>query len=174
MRRLPALRPLSREHHTGLVIAKHARTAAAGPEAAQVAAWVELQARFETDLAPHFALEESGLLAALAAAGETTLVARTRAEHAALRELIAAAPPGDLTAFADLLARHIRFEEAELFPCAERLLDAPTLARLAELHATAPRPGCALRPPPAASANAPSEDPPESRPPGHQHAPRRS
>ncbi|TVQ85187.1 MAG: hemerythrin domain-containing protein [Chromatiaceae bacterium] len=145
MRRIPPLRRLSREHHTGLVLAKRARAAAAGPAPVQAAAWAELRARFDAELAPHFALEEQGLLAAMAAAGETALVARTLAEHAALRELIAAEQPAHLATFSDLLTAHIRFEEAELFAAAQRVLDAPTLARLAELHAAAPAPRCALR-----------------------------
>lgn len=143
MYRDPALRRLSSEHHTALVLAKRAREALAGGDPA--AAWETLQGHFAEALEPHFLLEEGGLLPVLAAAGESALVARTRAEHKAMRELIHAGGPADLVTFAGLLADHIRFEEKELFAAAQRVLDAGQLAALAALHADTPPPACPIR-----------------------------
>jgi hypothetical protein len=64
-------------------------------------------------------------------------LARLRAEHAELYRLLerarTATPPdlrSHLGAFADLLERHVRWEERELFPYVESQLDGPTLARI--------------------------------------------
>lgn len=124
------------EHHMGLVLARRARASADDPGPA----WEALRERFAAELDAHFILEEQGLLPALTAVGERELVERTLAEHRSLRALIATGGPADLTAFALLLADHIRFEEDELFATAERILSDENLAALEALHASAPRP----------------------------------
>ncbi|MBV5273117.1 MAG: hemerythrin domain-containing protein [Lamprocystis purpurea] len=141
MQRSAALKRLSSEHHLGLVIARRAREARDNPEAA----WGELRRRFADELEPHFQLEERGLLPAMQAAGEQTLVERTLADHQAMRALIDAGGPETLAAFAQLLADHIRFEETELFETAQRILGAEALAAIQDLHAQ--EPGTACRPP---------------------------
>jgi iron-sulfur cluster repair protein YtfE (RIC family) len=138
MRRCAALKRLSSEHHSGLVIARRARVAAPAPEAA----WVELRQRFADELEPHFQLEERGLLPALQAAGEQTLVERTLAEHRALRDLIDGGGPADLDAFAQLLTGHIRFEENALFAMAQRVLGPDALAAIQDLHEREAGPSC--------------------------------
>jgi hemerythrin-like domain-containing protein len=62
---------------------------------------------------------------------------RLRVEHAQLRELVEAAGSGDpleqraaLAGFAELLERHVRWEERELFPYAEGHVDPETLATI--------------------------------------------
>jgi hemerythrin-like domain-containing protein len=129
MRRHPALRDLSSEHHAGLVLVRRARRAAqlAAPQAA--VAWQEVRHRFYGELEAHFTAEEQGLLPALREAGETALVERTLREHAALRALIADRQPR-LQQFAEMLGAHIRFEERELFETAQRLLDDQVLRAL--------------------------------------------
>jgi hemerythrin-like domain-containing protein len=64
-------------------------------------------------------------------------MSRLREEHGELSRLIEAARsgrPGDqrghLSAFADLLERHVRWEERELFPYAEGHVDEATLATI--------------------------------------------
>ncbi len=130
MKRHPALRDLSSDHHIGLVLARKARQAADGNPRDRLHAWTTLVARFRAELEPHFQLEEEGLLPAMRRAGETLLVERTLTEHAALRDLVADARSENLAGFAELLVAHIRFEEKALFERAQQLLD---LGQLAEL-----------------------------------------
>jgi hemerythrin-like domain-containing protein len=82
---------------------------------------------FAAELEPHFMIEESSLLPAMAQAGEEALVARTLREHAELRALLGRVldPDADATtllSFADLLSAHVRFEERELFEVAQQRL----------------------------------------------------
>jgi hypothetical protein len=134
--RSAALRDLSDEHHAALVLALRARRAAAGGDAGAVAAlWAEAERVHAAELAPHFAIEERWLAPPLAAAGGAALAERLRADHAALRAALApGAPRGAeaLAAFAERLNVHVRFEERELFPAAERSLPAAALAAVAE------------------------------------------
>jgi hemerythrin-like domain-containing protein len=131
MKRHPSLVRLSREHHPALVLANRAcRLGAAGGEPA-MAMTAEVARALADELDPHFRIEEDGLLPALALAGQTALVERTLAEHEALRALaagIAAGDPAGLGRFGELLEAHVRFEERELFPTAETVLSAETLA----------------------------------------------
>jgi hemerythrin-like domain-containing protein len=125
MKRAEALVGLSREHHTALSLAQRARRAAAEGGAAAAAMAATVAGRFRAELKPHFDEEEAWLLPALAQAGEAALVARTLADHAALAGLAArllapGAAPDTLRAFAERLIEHVRFEERELFPAAER------------------------------------------------------
>jgi hemerythrin-like domain-containing protein len=125
MKRDPRLQGLSSEHHHGLVLAR--RAAQGRVDAAEV------RRRFDAELRPHFAVEEEVILPALEAAGEVAFVERTRADHARLRELLAAAErgePGRLAEFAETLERHIRFEERELFPAVEARLSQEQLDRV--------------------------------------------
>lgn len=131
MKRDPALRNLSSEHHSGLVLARHIRKASASPEFQPAAACADLIERFQHELEPHFQKEEQGLLPALLAAGEHGLVERTLQQHRALRELVMKADPDNLLRFAQLLSDHIRFEEKELFEGAQRRLSPDQLATLA-------------------------------------------
>ncbi len=140
MKRIPALRRLSADHHRGLVLARQARTTSDAS-----LTWGEIQRQFRVELDPHFELEENGLLPALSAVGELELVERTLAEHRAMRALIATGGPADLERFAALLDDHIRFEEAVLFETAQRLLSSEALARIQDLHEQAAAPSCTIR-----------------------------
>jgi hemerythrin-like domain-containing protein len=137
MKRSRELKPLSSEHHQALLVAFQLKKALEGhPEAAgaprDLPGLVSLARRFEGQVfAAHAAAEEALLGAHLAAPDR----ARLAAEHAELKALVAharAAAPGEqrsaLAAFADLLERHVRWEERELFPYAEAHLDAAALA----------------------------------------------
>jgi len=130
MKRHPALRQLSSDHHTGLVLARKARQAAKGSIHDQQDAWTTLVVGFHAELEPHFQTEEAGLLVALRRAGENELVERTLTEHADMRGLIAQDRPENLARFAELLTAHIRFEEQQLFARAQELLEADQLPGL--------------------------------------------
>src|SRR5699024_3719240 len=80
MYRDPRLRGLSSEHHQALVLAVTLKKAAKSGDAAMLdAAAKELAERFETELDPHFIVEEELLLPALRARGssEYDLIERT-------------------------------------------------------------------------------------------------
>jgi hypothetical protein len=113
VKRSDALRPLSDDHHRALVLARRAKRALAKT-------WPDVVAFFASDLEPHFQTEERWLFPLLDAAGELGLAERARADHARLRALVRAAAPS--AEFATALEEHVRFEERELFPVAERLL----------------------------------------------------
>ena len=127
MKRHQQLQDLSREHHGALQLALHAKRAAQSGDAAQVAvsalACVDV---FPRELDPHFIVEETTLLPALAQQGEQLLVQRTLAEHEELRRLVAQLAQPDaatLKSFAELLTAHVRFEERELFEVAQKYME---------------------------------------------------
>lgn len=134
MRRSAALRDLSDDHHVALVLALRARRSAVGGDAQAIAAaWLDAERRLEVELEPHFAIEERWLAPPLEAAGEAALTARLHDDHAALRAALAPDAPRDaaaLAAFGERLAAHVRFEERELFPIAERRLPVAALAAI--------------------------------------------
>lgn len=136
MKRSNELRDLSSDHHRGLALARMARRSASGrgdPPTAE--AWMEIVETFRVELEPHFRVEESALAPALEARGEPAMVRRLLEEHAVLRAFVspgAGRTSADLANFGELLERHIRFEERELFEAAQRLLSAEELAVVAK------------------------------------------
>lgn len=146
IKRSPALKPLSSEHHQALLMAfqaKHAsegRTVAGAP--VDLDAHVNQLQRFASDsLSPHFAAEESVLGPLLDPPDSQRLME----EHRQLRETLAAllsATNDDerratLGLFGTLLEAHVRWEERELFGRIEASLSAQGLqelgAKLAEV-----------------------------------------
>ncbi|MDG3063641.1 hemerythrin domain-containing protein [Thauera mechernichensis] len=116
MKRHPHLVQLSREHHAALRLGRHLL---AGGAAA------ELRAEHAALLA-HFAEEEDELAPMLERHGHGALATRLRAEHVHLRSLFKAAVNGGAEAEAEAgqaLIDHVRFEERELFPVIETLLE---------------------------------------------------
>ena len=133
------LRPLSSEHHQALLVAFQVKKSLEGHSEAAGAprdlpGLVSLARRFEGQVFTAHASAEEALL------GEHLPVAdrvRLESEHAELKELVElarTAAPGEqrasLAAFAELLERHVRWEERELFPYAESTLDAAALAAI--------------------------------------------
>lgn len=55
MQRDPNLIHLSREHHTGLVLAKRARALPSADPTTRERGWAEIQTRFADELDPHLA-----------------------------------------------------------------------------------------------------------------------
>jgi hypothetical protein len=128
VKRRPALRQLSREHHGALVLAL--RITRAGDATAVAHLMATVPDVFAREFEPHFGDEEAHLLPGLAAAGAHALVRRTQEEHHRLRGLVARIAAGDaasLGQFAEALRAHVRFEEHELFVAAETLLPAEIL-----------------------------------------------
>ena len=128
MKRRPALRQLSREHHGALALALRITRAGDATTVARLMATVP--DFFTLELEPHFRDEEAHLLPGLAAAGAHALVRRTLEEHHRLRGLAARVAAGDaasLSQFGEALRAHVRFEEHELFPTAETVLPAEIL-----------------------------------------------
>ena len=130
MKRAAELAPLSRDHHLALEHALKLRRASEEDVAAVVAA---LLVFLVTDGRAHFAQEET-LLAPRVPTDCAELAGRMRAEHGEiLRRAEALGRRPDVASareLGELLSRHVRFEERELFPLLERRLPA---ARLLEL-----------------------------------------
>jgi len=127
MKRDERLKSLSRDHHHALVLA---RRATAEGHAAPPSLATELAATFEREIEPHFRVEEEVLLPALRAKGRADLVDRTVREHEELRTLALGAREGRtglLEELGTLLTAHVRFEERELFPACEAVLEASIL-----------------------------------------------
>jgi len=133
MKRAPALQPLSRDHLQALLAAKRLRstTDAAAANRDFLAFW-------ESEGQHHFRVEEEVLLPgwALHSAVDRVAVARMLDEHLtirreALRAAAGEASVAELRDLGQLLNRHVRFEERELFPMIEAALDPDSLRRLA-------------------------------------------
>lgn len=138
MKRDPNLQDLSRDHHHALVLARRAERASVDGDDDEVASmWEAVAAAFDADIGPHFEVEEQHLLPPLEAAEEEELVRHIRSDHQRLRELLAQTGNDRerLREFGQLLRVHVRFEESELFPAAEKVLGAAELAAVAEASA---------------------------------------
>lgn len=147
-RRHASLIPLSRDHHAALALAfRLQHPAPPGPVTPVTPASTphdraqEVLAAFTTRLAPHFRAEEEALFPALRArlapsAAEHLLLDALTDDHrrmTALRDQVAATADEDavgplLAAFADVLERHVRREERELFSRFDELVPDPTEA----------------------------------------------
>ena len=132
MWRDPSLIPLSHQHHNGLalcVLSRRALAADSSPESVAKAARKVID-RYEIELANHFEIEEQVLFPLC---GTIPLVAELVAEHRALEsyvgQLRAAPSPELIEQFCDLLSRHIRREENELFERVQRELPREALDR---------------------------------------------
>jgi hemerythrin-like domain-containing protein len=110
------LAPLSREHHDGLLFVWKIRQGLQNKvdydRLRSYTHWF-----WQNHMKPHFFQEERILLPYLPA--EHQLAAQLKNEHAHIRELIIEIDkhhdPRNLTILCDLLDKHIRFEERELF-----------------------------------------------------------
>ncbi|GAB4223410.1 MAG: hypothetical protein Kow0062_23500 [Acidobacteriota bacterium] len=119
------------------MLARRALRSLEGADEDVDAMWAEISTVFSRDLLPHFEIEERYLLVALDQAGAKVLSDAVRAQHARLRELVAAGSRSreHLREFGELLRDHVRFEERRLFPAAEQRLDEHQLAQVARASA---------------------------------------
>jgi iron-sulfur cluster repair protein YtfE (RIC family) len=134
--RHPTLIPLSHDHHHGLALALRCRKQAlgqmkpTGPSGLRERA-EECKQFFSNHLLAHFRAEEEALFPALreSVAESVTLIEDLLKEHKEFGQRIAQVEAGKnlskaLFEFGDLLERHIRKEERELFPLYERHIEA--------------------------------------------------
>jgi hemerythrin-like domain-containing protein len=142
MKRHPALIPLSRDHHDGLVQAVRLRRAAADRDAAaRLAAAREFVEFFRNDERVHLRDEEEELFPLLLrhVQSQPAPLREARLQHVQLegfaRTLDIAVAAGivdreTLAAAGGLLEAHIRLEERQLFPLIEELVPDDELRRL--------------------------------------------
>lgn len=133
---------LSHQHHQGLFAALQLKRARNETVAEARRAFLDF---FEREGARHFRAEEELLLPAYArhTAVEAPEIVRVLTEHVDLRrrgqDLAAGADPDPaaLRELGELLERHIRFEERELFPMIEAALPDDELSQLGAAFARA-------------------------------------
>jgi hemerythrin-like domain-containing protein len=139
MRRSRELKPLSSEHHQALLVAFQLKKGLAGhAESAgapkDLPGLLGLARKFDEQILRTHVRAEEELFVGLIRSQDLTRLRSEHAELARLLELARTAQPGDLrahlAAFADLIERHVRWEERELFPYAEGHVDEATLARI--------------------------------------------
>lgn len=133
LERHPLLRPLSREHHHGLLLCwRIRRDLVERTDHDQVLA--ECRALFHSELLPHFAVEEEVVFPVL---GSThPLVQRAIAEHRRLARLFQPTddPRTTLGRIEQELEAHIRFEERVLFQLVQEQATAEELERIDRVH----------------------------------------
>jgi hemerythrin-like domain-containing protein len=139
MKRSRELKPLSSEHHQALLVAFQLKKGLAGhAESAgapkDLPGLLALARRFEEQVLRTHARAEEDLLGRWLPEAD---MARLRMEHAEMTRLLEAARSArsndvrsHLSGFADLIERHVRWEERELFPYAEGHVDEATLATI--------------------------------------------
>lgn len=141
IKRSKELVPLSREHHDGLLLCwKIRKGIASGIEVDRISNYIVHF--YEHYLKEHFCEEEDLLFDLLPLQDEQC--SQAFGQHRELRSYIGIFKTQYnvrtelLSVFADQLDRHIRFEERELFPYIEDLLDSEVLAeigkRLSKMH----------------------------------------
>jgi hemerythrin-like domain-containing protein len=142
VKRLPELRDLSDDHHTGLVLARRCQEAGdPESETSPQLAWDQVLEAFSSHLEPHFQIEEKHLLPALEAIGEASLGNRILHDHTALRALRESTPATRalLKRFGETLESHIRYEERQIFEPTQHRLPPASLQAIAAACRATPR-----------------------------------
>jgi iron-sulfur cluster repair protein YtfE (RIC family) len=133
--RHPSLVPLSHDHHHGLALALRCRKQALGQLQPMGAAGLRERAKevvdfYQSNLMVHFRAEEEALFPLIRTAmpASAALLDQLLVEHAEMRQAIARLDGVNGLAklifdLGDLLERHIRKEERELFPLFEAQVD---------------------------------------------------
>ena len=130
IKRAKSLVPLSRDHHSGLLVVWKIRQGLRLQVAPERIARFIINA-FEREESPHFREEEQLLFSALPPHNELRLNAER--DHAAIRKIVLVLKEenklaiADIEAFANLLEAHIRFEERILFPYFEKAVSPEVL-----------------------------------------------
>jgi hemerythrin-like domain-containing protein len=140
MKRHVQLQPLSRQHHNGLLAALLVKKGLQRNTQPSVVADFILK-NWENDLEEHFTLEEVVVIpAAESKQLDDNLTQQLLQEHRQIRSIITSIQQQsytkeDLHTFADLLEKHIRFEERIYFPEVEKLLTEEEMLLVgAQLH----------------------------------------
>lgn len=135
MKRLKEFQQLSMEHHQGLVFARKVKRAAASGDEERIRdMWVKVVTSYETELEPHFQIEEKYIASVMEEHGESKLVKQFNEEHQAIRQIFipeSGRDAADLNVFAALLEQHIRFEERDFFESAQKYLNSDELRAIA-------------------------------------------
>ena len=143
-KRHPSLVPLSREHHHGLLLAfriKQGLPKTRQPHDSPQEQAADAVRFFQESLAPHFAAEADILFPAIRNMPPEVhpLLDQLIQEHTAIQSLVeqidqqpadAAQLANLLSSFGDLLERHIRCEERQLFPVYEAHISAAEASRI--------------------------------------------
>lgn len=138
MHRDRRLRPLSRDHHHVLALARQLEQATSWDQRDAQA----LERRVTHELAEHYAQEEELLVPALLAAGADALAAELLQRHQALLTLADRVKAPDLETARRLgaaLAQHVRWEERELLTWCQQNLSDEALEHAAKLPLTVQR-----------------------------------
>lgn len=149
MKRANQLQPLSRQHHLGLNIARHAKECP-DDHAAITKHWSSLTS-YLSDMHEHFHIEDTLIANALLPYKETqsevaSVLETLEKQHKSLYEFMAKIKTSteskdnevtvvEVKQLGTLLYDHIRFEERELFPIVERYL---TEEELDAIYAASP------------------------------------
>jgi len=142
VKRHPALRKFSEDHHQGLVQARRLRRAAGEDVEARIGAGRAFLPFWREETSGHFRLEEEVLLPVYARYGgdlgaEPVLL--TARDHATIRGLVMELEeqverdevhPDLLSEIGERLDGHIRLEERRLFPLVERSLSEEQLGEI--------------------------------------------
>lgn len=133
IKRHETLKPLSRDHHHGLLLCWKLRTGLQkNVDPARMMAYCQ---RFHAEhLVPHFGLEEEAIFPILG--NEHELVKRALAEHRRLTRLFTGSddPMSLVSQIEEELEAHIRFEERVLFGAIEAVASEEELDRIEEIH----------------------------------------
>jgi len=154
MKRSEALKPISREHHHTLFVAKEVNDL---PDTELDRARSILVDYWRNEGSPHFRIEEEVLLPGsnLAGPADDPEVARMLSDHLEIRRRMGGIEAGEgdiveIKAVASMMRDHCRFEERELFPRIEREMEESDLVPLGEAIVAAEKElfgGPATRPP---------------------------
>ena len=136
MKRVHQLQPLSRQHHLGLHIGRHAKECTDNPQ--EITAHWQALSSYIVDMHAHFSIEDNLITNALlpyrTTQPEVAFVLDTmREQHKSLNNMKAEIQAAQAYAnnivtvrqvkqLGNLLYDHIRFEERELFPIVEKYL----------------------------------------------------
>lgn len=132
IKRHASLRPLSIDHHQGLLLCWKIRSGLKkNVDPGRIEKYVSWF--YGLHLAPHFRLEEQFVFPVLEP--DHALTIRARAEHQTLAELAQQQQTAlSLAHFADALDNHIRFEERQLFQEVQRLATPQQLKLIESMH----------------------------------------
>ncbi|MEN2750952.1 hemerythrin domain-containing protein [Psychrobacter sp. FBL11] len=149
MKRAPQLQPLSRQHHLGLHIGRHAKECADNPQ--EITAHWQALSSYIHDMQAHFSIEDNLITKALlphqATQPKVASVLNTMKEqHRLLNNMKTEIQTtqtceetiitvGQVKQLGNLLYDHLRFEERELFPIVEEYL---TQHELDAIYAASP------------------------------------
>lgn len=134
MKRSEHLIPLSHDHHVALVVANRLKSSLNQfDQTDALEYWEEIRGQYKQDLLKHFEVEENELLPLLDGVSEkaSMLAINIIVDHTKMRNLLSSHDLSAAVEFAELLKKHVRFEERELFPWLEIHCD---LALLTVIH----------------------------------------